>query len=84
MQRFNQHQRSVLQAFFKVQLVPNKTNLKDLAFQTGLTERQVNKWFIHGRHKAKREKCEPDLSLSEFISSKMVHYDYICIYVIMY
>ena len=82
-QSFNQQQTSVLEAFFKDQPFPKKANLKGLAIQTGLSEKQVTRWFEHARRKARGKNCEQNLYLSEFVSWKMVHNDYICIYVNM-
>ena len=66
----NKHQRSVLEAIFKVQISPNKTTLKELAIQIGLSERQIYQWFVQARrtYEKRQEKCESNLVLSEFIS----------------
>ena len=50
----NQQQKTLLKATFIVQFSPNKSTYKELALQTGLTERQVSQWFSHARHNTRK------------------------------
>ena len=52
----NKHQRSVLEASFRVQFFPNKTTLEQLALQTGLNEIKVSNWFAYRRLKTRQGK----------------------------
>ena len=51
----NKKQRSVLEAFFRVQFYTNKTTRKQLASQTGLSEKIILRWFRH-RRRVRRQK----------------------------
>ena len=75
--KLNENQKSVLEAFFRVHFLLNKTAKKELALKTGLKEKQVSGWFKRTRSNARHGKCEKSLLLSEFIFRKRVYYDYI-------
>ena len=51
--KLNKNHSSILEAFFKVHLFPNKTALKELALQTGLNEKRVSRWFACKRFKTR-------------------------------
>ena len=48
----NEQQKSLLETTFRVNYFPDKSTCKELALQTGLTERQVLQWFSRARYNA--------------------------------
>ena len=66
----SKHQLSALRTSFNLHNYPNKSILMELAFQTGLSEGQVSKWFEYARQKKRQSTCELSLSLSKFSSWK--------------
>ena len=73
----SEQQLSVLRTSFNLQNYPSKSMLKELAFQTGLSEGQVSKWFDHSRQRKRLSTCEPSQSLSKFFFLKMFYFEYI-------
>ena len=61
----NHQQKLALEKSFAVHFIPNKTAVKKLALQTGLTERQVGRWFSFKRYKIRRGRCEQTVYASE-------------------
>ena len=65
--KLNQYQKSVLETAFAIYPYANKTTLKELALQTGISEKQVNVWFKNKRSLTKLRKSEGAPSFSEGI-----------------
>ena len=80
---FNKHQRSLLEASFRVQFFPNKTMLKELALQSGLEEKSVLRWFKSKRHKLRGIKGDERrlcLSVYMYVDNRNTIYEHTCIF----
>ena len=73
----NPNQKSLLEKSFKVQFFPNKTTLKELVTQTGLSEKYVSLWFGHRRFKTRKGTCEGTLLIPGALLSHIHVIDHI-------
>ena len=66
-QQLNKHQISVLETSFTVQCFLDKIRVKELALETGLSEKKVFQWFQSTRRNTRVRKYEGALSICEFL-----------------
>ena len=60
-------QRSALETCFNVQPFQNKTTLKELELQTGLSGKRISQWFTRKRHQKRGGRCQGKQSTCECI-----------------
>ena len=80
--KLNKNQTSILEVSFTVHPFPNKTALKELAFQTGLDEKRVSRWFAYKRFKTRLVKGDKHyLIVRMYIHNR--RYDLLCDHVVI-
>ena len=65
--RLDDQQRSALEASFNVQRFQNKTTLKELALQTGLSGKEISQWFSNKRHLKRKRRGQGKQTTCECI-----------------
>ena len=60
-------QKSALETSFNVQHFLNKSTLKELTLQTGLSGRKISVWFAHKRYLERKRRCQGKQSICECI-----------------